>query len=89
MAAAGVDPVTVGACVRICVCLVSPLKAVRHSEGPLLADEHAAADVSAGLALEGTLPRPATRTTHTTSQNPLHQTDRWPAPTVCGTEDTK
>lgn len=63
---------------------VSPFEAVRYGEHPSPGDEDAAADVSAGLALQGALPRPAPGPAGPAAQDPLAHAGGGAAAALCG-----
>lgn len=62
----------------------SPFKAVRYGQDPSLGNEDAATDVSAGLALQGALPRPPARPAGPAPQDPLAHAGGGAAAAVCG-----
>ena len=59
-----------------------PLETVGDSQNPFLGNEDAAANVSTGFTLQGTLPGPPSRATGPTPQDPLVHSGSRAAPTV-------
>lgn len=61
---------------------------MRHCQDPSGGNEDAAADVSAGLALQGALPWPAARPAGPAAQDPLAHAGGGAAAAVCGNSST-